>query len=745
MSSNQNNLRNVAVWWRSARSAPPPMRVEPSPRRRRVHGRHTLSAATIESVTVLRASVWSEGLEEPPPSWAIDETLLVDWRPEPAGTLPLDVRWWQDAETRTMLRFDLADEARCLGLGERYGGLNRRGRAHTLLSLDDPNHTEATDAMYKSIPFLLVTEGDSTVGIFLDSPAPQRWLLDTERRGEGRVELLTRRGWEAYVFGPGPLPEVVRAYTRLTGRSPLPPRWSLGHQQSRWSYPTEKRVREVAREFRKRRIPCDTVVLDIDYLDEYRVFTISRERFPRFERMVADLRKQGFRILPIVDPGVKQDTSDETYREGSRLGVFCLDPGGSPFVGQVWAGACCFPDFLRAEVRDWWQQRLGFLLSRGVAGVWNDMNEPAIFGQQHVLSSEARELPPESEQAMVHSVTSAGQTNSGVNVGHLEVRNLYGQGMARASWDAQRQQQPDVRPFVLTRSCYAGMQRHGAVWLGDNKSWFEHLRMSIPMLLGIGLSGFAFCGVDVGGFGGDCDAELLTRWYQVGIFYPYFRNHSALDQRAQEPWAHGPETEANIRRLIETRYKLVPYIEQLFADQLATGAPLMRPLEWHAAGDEVAREIEDEFFFGRNILVAPIVQRGHSRRPVYLPQGRWHPFDSEGQPLRGRRYHSIHWGLDRVPAFVRGGSILPVASVVQHTGELEEADITFRCYGSRAHGVFREDDGNTFAYARGEYNEWRLTFRNGRFTATPRHLGRPRQTRRYFVEAEGVRRRVKLG
>ena len=728
--------KSSTPWWTDARNDPKARNSRRDRRTPLVRANSARHRGTLEGVAVHRLSMWPKGSVGSPESWALDPGIEVEWEADCSVHLPLGVRWKRLSESSTLFQFELPLEARCLGLGERYGGLNLRGRVHTLVTLDDPNHTEATDAMYKCVPILLVAQGENTVGILLDSPAPQRWDLDREQSGEGAIELLSRRGWDAYVFGPAPLQDVVKAYSRLTGRLALPPRWSLGHQQCRWSYATEHRVRQVAFEFRKRKIPCDAVVLDIDYLDDYRVFTISRDRFPHFERMASELEELGFKLITIVDPGVKRDTSDPVYVDGRKKGAFCRRPDGRLFVGSVWAGPSCFPDFGRSEVREWWQEKLHFLLSRGVAGIWNDMNEPALFGHQSPLPAGATALPNESEQAFLQ------QTDEGP-VGHLEVRSLYGQGMAVASWQAQEQNAPNRRPFVLTRSCYAGMQRYGAVWLGDNKSWFEHLRMSIPMLLNMGLSGIPFCGVDIGGFGGDCDAELLMRWYQVGIFYPFFRNHCASGQRFQEPWAFGAATESSIRRLIETRYRLLPYLEQLFVEHQKTGAPLMRPLQWHEPRDDVGREIDDQFFLGRELLVAPILSRGHRRRAVYLPKGQWYPFEG-GPALRGAQYHDVVWAFDQVPAFVRDGAIIPMAGVIQNTGELPQADITFRCFGVRARGSFREDDGASLDYQQGAYNEWMLELHQGRLEVKLVHRGLSAPKRRFFAEIDGRRRRVRL-
>ena len=694
-------------------------------------GRAAIHESRVGGVRVVRLDVVPAGAADVPHSYAIAPTArALEWTAR-RGRYPVGVRWRQEAPSRFVLEFPLAKDVRCLGLGELYRGNNRRGQTHVLFNSDDPNHTESMPRTYKSIPFLILEERDECRALFLDSPAPQKWNLGNDLSSSGWVELLTRRGFQLYVMGPASLSATVRAYTELTGRGELPPRWSLGHQQCRWSYPTEERLLEVAGEFRKRRIPCDAVVADIDYMEDYRVFTVSKERFPRLGATTRKLAKKGFRVVTILDPAVKQSRRDATYRSGMRCDVFCRTAAGEPYVGQVWAGASHLPDFLREDVRTWWKQKLRFFDEVGVAGIWNDMNEPALFNEPVPFDTGADQLPPDDRQLFLHRVPEG-------DVGHFEVRNLYGSQMARAAYEALLEHRPDERPFVLSRAAYAGHQRFGAVWLGDNYSWFEHLRLSIPMLVSMGLCGMPFCGVDVGGFGHDADGELLARWYQVAIFYPFFRNHCALGRRSQEPWALGPATERCAKRLIEARYQLLPYIEGLFHEHRATGAPLMRPLSWHVPGDPTAREIDDQFFLGKDLLIAPIVHRGQSRRAVYLPAGKWHPFDG-GRPLVGGRYHEVTFDYAAVPAFVRDGAILPLADPVQHTGELDAVDLTFRCYGRRAAGIYREDDGRSLGYQVGECDEWTLAWSRGRLEAVATQLGFGGASRRYHV-SDGSRR-----
>jgi alpha-glucosidase len=320
--------------------------------------------------------------------------------------------------------------------------------------------------------------------------------------------------------------------------------------------------------------------------------------------------------------------------------------------------------------------------------------------------------------------------------GHFEVRGLYGMQMARAAWEAQSAYRPSERPFTLTRSTYAGGQRYGAVWLGDNCSWFEHLRYSIPMLLNMGLSGFPFAGVDIGGFSGHCDPELLVRWYQLGIFYPFFRNHCAMGQLSQEPWAFGPTVEAYVKRLITARYSLTHYLEALFIEHRETGAPLMRPMAYHYPEDKNVRSLDDQFLFGRDLLVAPILHRGARDRVVYFPKGVFESFDRK-RIVEGPKFERITWSFDEVPAFVRHGAILPFTSPFEHMGKIHETALTLRCYGHTAEGRLWLDDGESLAPEDTEYGDYRLKLSRGTFSAEARHANPYHCDRPVLVHALG--------
>lgn len=774
-------------------------------------GGSSIEQTVIGSVPVVRVNAWPEGATAPPFSYALaptaggqggdddfsaadfDQSAFADdangeerrgaapaaaenedfpedfdqtnirWQKLPGeASLPFNLQWQQSAESRWDIFFELPLDAACMGLGERMSGLNLRSAIHTLFNTDDNQHIESIDPMYKSIPFLIFAHHGQYYGFFLDSPARQKWDLDSELQGRAQIELLSRRGWQLYCLGAAGLSDLVSAYTTLTGRAKLPPLWALGHHQSRWSYPDQDTVIRLAYEFRSRRIPCDVIVLDIDYMDDYRVFTYSKERFPDFQILISDLANNNFKVVTIVDPGVKKDAEFFVFDDGQKHKVFCTGGDGKMFVGEVWPGPSVFPDFTREDVRLWWAAQHGFHTELGVAGIWNDMNEPAIFENQRPLADDATELPPDKKQLFMQAVPEG-------KVGHFEVRNLYGYQMSRATYEGLLALRPGERPFVLSRAGYAGIQRYAAVWLGDNMSWWEHLARSIPMLLNMGLSGVAFCGVDIGGFGDDCSAELLVRWYALGIFYPFFRNHCSMYGSSQEPWSFTPEVEAQCRHLIEMRYKLLPYIQQLFVQQARTGAPLMRPMCWHYPEDRFACEVDDQFLFGEDILVAPILQRGRTTRSVYLPAGKWHriespggvpenasvsagtpalpgaasatplavPPDQDALVLEGGRLHQVSFALGEVPAFVRDGAVLPLADPVQSTADLAMATITFTCYGETGKCVFYEDDGETFDYEDGAYNSWRIRIDGGRFLAQPVELGFDAAPRLYRIKFQG--------
>jgi alpha-glucosidase len=678
---------------------------------------------SLEGTPVIKLSVHPKSQKTFPQSFAVLEEH--PWQPRKESALPFGLTWQQSSPGRFHFDFDLPKGMKCLGLGERFSGLDLRYGTHTLCATDDGDHDEATDSMYKAIPILIVSNGKENFALFLDSPAPQRWHLDADLDEKGHIELFSTRGWQMYLIGPASLPDIVKSYTHLTGRAQLPPRWALGYFQCRYSYPDEGTVLQVANEFRQRKIPCDVMVLDIDYMDEYRAFTTSKERFPHFDAMVEELLKNNFKVVTIIDPGIKKDPKYQLFKEGLKNDLFCKTADGKLFLEKVWPGISAFPDFLKPETRAWWVEKLRFYTDRNITGIWNDMNEPAFFGNMKPFPPELEEMPAVEDQPFVQQATDG-------EVGHLEVRNLYGLLMCQCTHEGLLTYRPKERPFILTRAAYAGIQRYAATWLGDNKSFFEHLANSLPMLLNMGLSGATFCGADVGGFGKNADSDLLLRWFELGIFYPFFRNHSGMGTHAQEPWAHSPLVEKLCRNLIETRYRLLPYMQILFWEHWRTGAPLMRPLSWHYPDDQFACEVDDQFLFGKDILVAPILRRGRTKKSVYFPKGLWHPFDG-GAPLAGGQAHIVELPLGCVPAFVRDGAVIPLSTPMQNTADYDNADITFVAYGDTASGVYIEDDGESLAWQEGTYNEWQVNFSGGKLVTKALHQQYKAPKRTYYL------------
>ncbi|RYM05796.1 DUF4968 domain-containing protein [Sporolactobacillus sp. THM7-7] len=580
------------------------------------------------------------------------------------------------------------------GLGEKSGHLNKKGYRYRMWNTDDPSpHVENFEALYKSIPFFIALKNKDAFGIFFDNTYES--FFDMGKENSKYYSFGAADGNLDYYFIYGPsVKEVVSGYTYLTGTTPLPQLWTLGYQQCRWAYTPEKRLKEIADAFRSKDIPCDALYLDIDYMDGYRVFTWDKEKFPNPKETLQELKDRGYKVVTIIDPGVKKDKGYKIYDEGLENRYFATDKDGTPYVNRVWPGDALFPDFSNEKVRKWWAGNQKIMADTGVAGIWNDMNEPASFNGP---------LPDD----VVFN-------NDGVITDHREIHNVYGHYMSKATYEGLKEA-TGKRPFVITRACYAGTQKYSTVWTGDNQSLWDHLKMSLPMLMNLGLSGVAFCGTDVGGFGWDCSAELLSRWVQVGCFTPLFRNHSSIFTRDQEPWAFDEETEAINRKYIKLRYQLLPYLYDIMHQEEATGLPMIRPLLLHYQDDPKTYEINDAFLCGENILVAPIVEQGKKARIVYLPEGNsWIDYWTK-EAHRGGQYIVKETPLDICPIYIKAGSIIPNYPVQNYVGEKEIKELTLDVYlpedGSESHYEHYTDDGESFDYRDGAYNLYEFTVR----------------------------------
>lgn len=581
----------------------------------------------------------------------------------------------------------LPQEEWCYGLGQRVSGINERGKKLSLWNADPfPGYPRDADPVYTSIPFYIGHQPDQAFGIFWDNPA--RGTVDLGASNPSEMSFFAEDGELRFYFFAGPTVQaVLKQYTSLTGRMPLPPMWALGFHQSRWGYDSEAVFRKLAQEFRKRRLPCDALYFDIDYMDGYRCFTWDRTRFPLLPTLLSDLESEGFKAVAIIDPGIKTDTNYIVYQTGLREDVFLKYPDGKPVTAPVWPGNCHFPDFSRAQTRAWWAEQIPTLTQAGFAGIWNDMNEPSAITLQRGTT-----LP----DYVVHDWDGAGQTHSAG--GH----NVYGMLMSRATREGLQKQHPEKRPFVITRASYAGAQRYTSTWTGDNASTWEHLRLSISMVLNAGLSGMAFTGPDVGGFMGNPDGELFTRWMQMGSLLPYFRVHTMTGTNPQEPWSYGEPYEGIVRKYLELRYRLLPYLYSTFAQCAQDGTPMVRPLFMSDPTDPELRERDDAFMLGDVILVAPVLEPGATERELYLPRGVWYEYDT-GKLIDGSRTVTISAPLERMPIYIRAGKVLPLWPVMQYVGERPLAEPCIRAYAGSGETTIYEDAGEGLAYQHGDY------------------------------------------
>lgn len=583
------------------------------------------------------------------------------------------------------------------GLGEKGGPSNRKGRDYTLWNTDVLNPTASGeftrgrapddprsdhedpefDPFYVSIPFFYHQSflGGAMAGSFVDNG--YRAEYEFSSGSDYRFTFLGGQYTE-YVFAGPRMPDILRDYTWLTGRMMPPPIWALGYHQCRWFNYSQEAVEALGRRHREERVPCDALWLDIDYMDGYRVFTWDGEQFPDPKAMLGRLREQGLRVITIVDPGVKHDPGYPVYEDGLERGVFCLTEGGDTYVGQVWPGNTVFPDFATAEARDWWGQLNAAHVRYGLAGIWNDMNEPATG-----------DISP------LRMLFDRGRSS------HERYHNQYALLMAMGTTAGLLEAMPNLRTFVLSRAGFAGIQRVAANWMGDNLARWDHLRSAITMGSGFGVSGQPFVGADIGGFAGDSNAELFVRWMQLGTLTPFCRNHSMAGNIDQYAWAFGTHVLDLARAAIEQRYRLMPYLYSTFLESGRTGAPVQRPLVFDHQDDPVARDADDQFLLGRDLLVAPVVESGCTARQVYLPEGHWYDLHTE-ELLAGGAHVIATTPMDRIPLYARAGAVIPMWPEAPQTTdgyqpEVVELHVYVPAQDGEIDSTLAEDDGITFA------------------------------------------------
>jgi len=552
----------------------------------------------------------------------------------------------------------MPEKAHFFALGDKPCALNMRGRRFEMWGADHYKFNPDSDPLYKSIPFFLCLNEGTQYGIFFDNT--MRSYFDFGKERADRLLFGADGGVMDYYFISGRTAlDTVRMYTRLTGLPPLPPLWALGYHQSKWSYYPESNVMELAAELRNRSIPCDAIHLDIHHMNQYQALTWDRTRFPEPEKMIARLGEMGFKVVTIVDPGIKINPDNYVWRSGFERNVFCRRHDGALLEGDVWPGSCTFPDFTSPETREWWAALFHRQIAEyGVRGVWTDMNEPAIFPD--------KTFPDDTRHAF-----------DGFSCSHLKAHNVYGQCMAMATRLGMKRSAPERRPFVLSRAGFAGLQRWAATWTGDNYSDWDNLKMANLMVQRLSASGVSFCGADTGGFLGRPTPELFCRWMQLAAFHVFFRNHNSGEFGGQEPWMFGSVVEGAVRHAIETRYRLLPYFYTQFYRYSVEGTPIIRSLALMFPENEDTYWRSSEFFVGDALYVVPVHHPGEAGRFLYVPPGTWYCFWTDAPAPVAESETWVNTPISRIPVYVRGGHIIPRWPVQQYADELPAPPLTY--------------------------------------------------------------------
>ncbi|MBN9299675.1 MAG: glycoside hydrolase family 31 protein [Filimonas sp.] len=588
---------------------------------------------------------------------------------------------WIGTEVTTYKK--MQDGERFIGLGEKNGNLDRVGTGYTNWNTDAFGYSTAQDPLYSTIPFYIGIHHGLTYGIFFDNSYESAFNFGASN---DRFSSFGAKSGEMnyYFIGNSNVAGIIQSYTALTGRMPMPPLWSLGYQQNRYSYYPDTEVYRIAQTLREKKIPADGITLDIHYMDAYKLFTWNKDRFPEPKKMTDKLASMGFKTTVIVDPGIKAEKGYDAYEDGLKENIFLKYNDGKNYAGQVWPGWCNFPDFTSSKGRNWWQKQVTRFANDGISGIWNDMNEIATWGQKFPSN-------------VVFDFDGHPTT-------HLQGHNVYALQMTRASYEGAKASM-NKRPFLLTRAGYAGLQRYTAIWTGDNRSEDDHMLAGVRLLNSLGLSGVAFTGMDIGGFTGNPSVNLYTRWMQLGAFLPYFRNHTAVNTKSSEPWTFGEESMEISRNYVNMRYRLLPYLYSTFYEATQDGMPVVRSLAIDYTHDAAIYKspYQDQFLFGKSIMVAP-VEGNREIAKVYLPKNNWYDLYND-KALQGGQETLVELSMQKLPLYVKESSIIPMQSLIQSTMEKPTDTLTLHIYkGDITNSfVYYEDDGESFNYQQGAY------------------------------------------
>ena len=584
------------------------------------------------------------------------------------------------------------------GLGEANRGMNKRGYRYVSNCTDDPIHTEDKISLYGAHNFLVVS-GEKSFGLFFDYPSEMSFDI-----GYTRSDLLFVSCENAdlylYVINGENAYDIVRQFRKIIGKSYIPPRFGFGFGQSRWGYKTKDDFRKVLRGYRDNHIPLDMIYMDIDYMQDYKDFTVNEENFSDFPAVVREMKEEGIRLIPIIDAGVKIEKGYSVYEEGVEKGYFCKKEDGSDFAAAVWPGYTHFPDVLNKEAREWFGSHYKFLVDQGIEGFWNDMNEPAIFYSREgieelkdylekYMEKSENDVSPWELGDLVEGLANNAQDYRrfhhvvrGERIRHDKVHNLYGYHMTRAAAEAFAKIAPEKQFLLFSRSSYIGMHRYGGIWTGDNKSWWSHLLLNIKMMPSLNMCGFLYCGADLGGFGADATRDLVLRWLAFGVFTPLMRNHAAVGTREQE--AYQFENVEDFRGIIETRYRLIPYLYGVYTRAAEEDDLYFKPLAFEYPEDSFAAGVEDQLMIGQEIMIAPVYTQNAKGRYVYLPEEMMlvkftkdHGYTSQ---ILEKGHHYVEVALSEVPVFIRKGKCIPIVKAAECVERLDTKNMEYIGY-----------------------------------------------------------------
>ena len=601
------------------------------------------------------------------------------------------------------------------GLGENVRGINKRGWVYESKCSDDGNHTEGKSSLYGAYNFMIVS-GKDTFGVFIDYPGKVTFDCGYTDLDTLRI-TVAEENYDLYIIEGESLTDIVHQFRQLVGRSYIPPKWAFGNAQSRWSYMNEDEVREVVANYRANNMPLDAVVLDIDYMERYKDFTVDAQRFPHFADFAAEMKAQGIRLVPIIDAGVKIEEGYDVYEEGVEKNYFCKRQDGSDFVAAVWPGYTHFPDVLNPDARKWFGEKYKRLTDAGIEGFWNDMNEPAIFftpeGVKDVKEAMKAFIDKEETVQDVWAIGAqvTGLANNaedyasmyhnvdGKMVRHDQVHNLFGYNMTRAAGEGLREISPDKRCLLFSRSSYIGMHRYGGIWTGDNKSWWSHILLNLKMLPSLNMCGFLYTGADLGGFGCNTTRDLLLRWLALGVFTPLMRDHSCENTREQECYRF--EHIEDFRHIIGVRYRLIPYIYSEYMKAALTDDMMFKPLAFEYPEDRMAVNVEDQLMLGNEIMIAPVYTQNAIGRYVYLPEAmmlvRFCPDGKIEQTEMPKGHHFVEVPLNEVILFIRQGKCIPLVDAAECVDEIDMDSLQLIGYANSTYQLY-DDDGYTRAY-----------------------------------------------